>query len=133
LDKPDIEAQRIARLIAGLDDEQFRVREQASSELEVAGSAVLPLLERALSQGVSPEQKFRITRLLASIRREAQRPEGEPLRRLRAIGILERIDSRAAGAMLDEFAAGPPDTTETLEAQSALARRKSGDFRSEKR
>ena len=49
----------MARLIVGLDDDNFAAREQASTELARIGPAAGPVLRRALADKPSPEARRR--------------------------------------------------------------------------
>ena len=56
--------QRIPRLLADLDDDEFTVREKASTELAKLGELALPALQKALAAEPSPEVRFRVEALL---------------------------------------------------------------------
>jgi hypothetical protein len=48
--------------------------------------------------------------------------EGEPLRSVRALAVLEHIGTAAAGEVLAKLAAGAPEARLTREAQDSLER-----------
>jgi hypothetical protein len=59
-----VEPQRVARLLADLDSDQFTVREQATKELEKLGEAVEPALREALNGKLSAEARRRVQQVL---------------------------------------------------------------------
>jgi hypothetical protein len=123
--EPKIDAEVAAQLVAQLDDDRFEVREKATTALQKLGPAALPHIRQAVDEAkLSTEHKFRLARVIATMESATRRFSGEPLRRLRAIGVLERIGTTPAGALLEQLAAGPPTARETLDAQSALVRLK---------
>jgi RNA polymerase sigma factor (sigma-70 family) len=111
---------RIQRLLDDLDSDQFAVRKQASAELEKLGELVAPALGKALKGEPSTEARRRIEELLKNIDNIA--PQGELLRSLRAIEMLELIGTPAARKFLEKLATGGPEARLTREAQSALQR-----------
>jgi hypothetical protein len=58
---------RLKRLIADLDNDTFAVREKASRELAGKGKSIEPVLRRALTDKLSPEQRRRVQTLLDAI------------------------------------------------------------------
>jgi hypothetical protein len=121
--EPKVDAETVARLVAELDDDRFAVREKATSELQELGPAALPHIKKAVEgKELSTEHKFRVARVVATMEAAMRRFSGEPLRRLRAIGVLERIGTRPAGELLAKLAEGPPTPRETVDAQMALKR-----------
>jgi hypothetical protein len=61
-------SQRIARLIAQLDDDDFDKREEASAALRGLGEVAEPFLQRVLDGKPSPEVRQRVQTLLAAMR-----------------------------------------------------------------
>jgi hypothetical protein len=123
--EPNVDPERIAKLVADLDDDHFEVRERATTALQQIGPRALPHIKQTVTdESVSTEHRLRLTRLIATMEAALRRFSGEPVRRLRAIGVLERIGTRPAGELLAELASGPPTARETLDAQSALVRLK---------
>jgi hypothetical protein len=88
----------IARLIADLDDNQFAVREKASSELAKLGYRAEPALREALRNKPSGEVQHRVNLLLAKLEDVATDPV--KLRILRAVEVLERIGTTEARRVL---------------------------------
>ncbi|HEY7425530.1 MAG TPA: WD40 repeat domain-containing protein [Gemmataceae bacterium] len=96
--KPD--AKRLARLIADLDSDTFKVRERATRELSEAGSDAADALRQALANNPSTEAKRRLEDL---INRLSKGGNPERLRSLRAIEVLERIGTPEAIDVLREL------------------------------
>jgi hypothetical protein len=116
---PASQRERVERLIADLDSDDFDVRQRASRELERGAADAEPALLRALARGPSAEVRRRIQALL-ELPRGAPPPEG--LRQLRAVQVLERAASAEARQLLGDLARGEPDAPVTVEARAALAR-----------
>jgi uncharacterized protein (TIGR03067 family) len=111
---------RLDRLIAALDDGQFRVREEATKELTELGDQARAALRKALAGKLTAEARQRIGRLLQRV--EIPLPPSEPLRQVRAVEVLERIDTAESQALLRRLAGGAPEARLTQEAGAALAR-----------
>ncbi|HEY7422744.1 MAG TPA: sigma factor-like helix-turn-helix DNA-binding protein, partial [Gemmataceae bacterium] len=113
------DAERIRRLIADLDSEQFAVREAAQRALEQLGSEAEPALQKALEGKPSIELRKRVETLLA-------RPQivysPEVGRQIRAAQVLEQIGSRKARQHLEELAGGASAARLTREAKMSLQR-----------
>jgi RNA polymerase sigma factor (sigma-70 family) len=116
---PASQRQRIERLIADLDSDDFAVRQRASRELERSAAEAEPALLRALARGPSAEVRRRVEALL-ELPRGASPPEG--LRLLRAVQVLEQVASAEARQVLRDLAQGEPDAPVTAEARAALQR-----------
>ncbi len=115
---PRVKPERVRRLLADLDSPQFAARDAALRELTELGERAAPILRPALAQKPSLEVRRRLEAILAP--RLIRGPE--TLRTLRAIGVLERIDSPAARQVLQALATGAPEARETRDAQAALVR-----------
>jgi HEAT repeat protein len=115
-----IDLERIQRLIADLDSEQFAVRRRAGIELEKVGEPAVPALRKTLEGEPSTEVRRRVGELLSKISGTA--PRGELLRTLRAIEVLETIGTPEAKAALDNLAKGTTGATITRAAEAALER-----------
>ncbi len=96
----DADFKRIDALVAELDSNQFRVRDQAAKDLERLGEPATPALKRALT-GPSAEVRQAAERLLKKIG-DGEDPVTSPeaRRAVRAIEILERIGNADAIALL---------------------------------
>jgi RNA polymerase sigma factor (sigma-70 family) len=113
------ETERIARLIADLDSNQFRVRDRAFKELSDLGHAARPALRAALAKKPSAESASRLEQLLS--KPVGPPSAGESLRTWRALAALEAKGTPAAAAFLKELAAGA-DGWLTDEAKAAVNR-----------
>jgi WD40 repeat protein len=112
-----VPAERIERLIADLDAEEFGAREAATRDLIALGDLIGPRLKALRKTNASPEVARRSDAILKRIR---QRPDD--LRELRAVLALEAIGSADALRLLDELSRGAPAAGVTLEARAALRR-----------
>jgi hypothetical protein len=112
--------ERLAKLIADLDDGRYATREKASLELKKMGDLALTAARQALESGPSLEAKQRLERIIAYA--SALTPSGPQLRQLRAVEALENARSPAARRVLESLAAGEPAARLTREARGALAR-----------
>ncbi|HEY7424956.1 MAG TPA: WD40 repeat domain-containing protein [Gemmataceae bacterium] len=114
---------RIRQLIRDLDSDSFATRQAATRELHDIGAAAEPALLHAWRDKPSLELRRRMKELLEAIERHRMaRPTGERLRSVRAIGVLERIGTKEARAILEDLARGGEGAWETWEAQEALRR-----------
>jgi WD40 repeat protein len=110
----------VKRLLSELDDDSFEVRERAARELAKLGKQAVPLLQRTLQAGPSPEVRRRIAEVLAELSRT--RPTGDDLAALRTLEALERMGTDEAKAVLADLAKGAPDAELTRLAQASLER-----------
>jgi RNA polymerase sigma factor (sigma-70 family) len=115
-----VATKRIERLIGELGDQQFRVREQATKELEAIDGLAAPALKKALAGNPPLETKRRLRTLLDRL--EGGSPSAETVRLIRAVEALEAIGNPEARRLLDKLAEGPAEARLTQEA-SASARR----------
>jgi WD40 repeat protein len=109
-------AAQLARLIADLDADVFKVRERATRELADLGPDAVEALRKALDADPSAEAKERIEGLL----KQADKVQGgaaEHLRALRAVEVLERIGTPAARDLLRELMRRPlpPELEEEID------------------
>ncbi len=115
-----VDATLLARLLAGLDANDFAQREAASAELAKLGESAETEMRRALKDGPPPEAKRRLEALLAKLDRSQLPPE--TLRELRTIEVLEHLDTPEARQVLEALAKGASDARLTRQAQAALTR-----------
>jgi hypothetical protein len=116
------------RLIDALDGDDFATRQRAERALQDLGERADGVLREAVRGGAPVETRRRIENLLkrwAGIRLL----DGEPLRVVRAVQVLERAGTAEAGAVLDAWAKGVPNALLTRESRAALARLRSGRHR----
>ena len=116
----DPDPSRIPQLIASLDDARFPEREAAMKALASLGKLAGPALRQALGSTPSPEARRRIEQLLE--RCEQAAPSAETLRSLRAIEVLEQINSPESRQVLEKLTKGPPSAEATREARAAFQR-----------
>jgi hypothetical protein len=115
-----VEADRLARLVRDLDDDAFEVRERATKELAELGESAAPALRKALANPSSVEARRRLEDLLDKLTAR-DIPPGQ-LRALRALRVLEELDTPDARTILKDLAGGAADDPLTHEATALLAR-----------
>jgi hypothetical protein len=114
---PDDENQ-IEKLIADLDSDTFRTREQSMKALRETDKPITTYLRRGLKTA-GAEGRKRITELLAEL---TKGPTANELRQLRAIQVLELAGTPEAIAVLKEWAGGSPGELLTEDASAAVKR-----------
>jgi WD40 repeat protein len=117
---PALDAELLQKMLAQLDSENFKERQQASAELLKMGERVVPALEKALASQPSLELKRRLEYLLDRL--AGPKLTGEQVRTVRAVEVLERIGTREAGQVLESLAEGAPGALQTTASQAALER-----------
>jgi hypothetical protein len=122
----DFEKARI--LIAQLGDNEFRIREKAQEQLEGMGASALQAIRDAQAKAGSPEVARRLETLAA--RFPMTDVPARTLRRLRAIEVLEKVNSIEARKFLTDLAANANSPGEKEEALVALERMKSAKVES---
>src|SRR5262249_28741040 len=110
----------LPRRLADLDADDFDTREAASRWLESLGRESVPLLERALRQGLSTEQRRRVEAVLT--RQQTARSSSDGLRGVRALQVLEGLGTPEALALVEELARGDRTHPLTREARGSLFR-----------
>jgi RNA polymerase sigma factor (sigma-70 family) len=113
-----IDAQRLNRLVADLDSDDFAMREKASQNLTALGDRAEPVLRKALPTA-SAEARRRIEDILKQIDPSSST---DLQRRLRALEVLEWIGTVDAQRLLKTLAQGDPPARLTCEAKAALER-----------
>ena len=103
-----------------LDDDDFDTREKAAAELAKLGEAAGPALQKALDDASSAEARKRISDLLKKLGAPGTNPE--LLRELRAVEVLEGIDTPEARKVLEKLAGGAPGALLTREAAASNRR-----------
>jgi RNA polymerase sigma factor (sigma-70 family) len=117
---PPVPVERLSKLIADLDADDFETRKSAAEELEKIGPIGAPALRKALETKPSVEVTQRVDALLA---KAAGGPRGgDALRDLRAVEVLEGLERPEARKALEALAKGAPGSWLTQEAQATLAR-----------
>jgi WD40 repeat protein len=116
-----IAVEKVERLVARLDDDEFAVREQATHDLARLGRAAAGALRKALAGKPSAELKRRAEELLARLPDDgAVVPAAAQV--LRALEVLEAVNSKESREILETVAGGPDDAEATHEARAALRR-----------
>jgi RNA polymerase sigma factor (sigma-70 family) len=116
------DSKRVARLIADLDSDQFRVREAAGAELEQLGEAGTGACQEALNGRPSAEVRRRLEALLDRQRGQQWYPSADRRRAARAPEVLERADTPEARQLLGRLARGVAEAYLTREAKASLER-----------
>jgi WD40 repeat protein len=114
------DAQRLRRLLADLENEQFAVREKAQEELAKLGDLAEPALRQTLANNPSLELRRRVQTVLERLRGPVTQPR--MLQSLRAVTVLEDIGTPQARLLLEELAKGAPEARLTREAKASLRR-----------
>jgi hypothetical protein len=113
------EVKRISQLIRDLDSDEFSKREKATEELGRLEDKAEGALRKALDGQPSVEAQRRMERLIEKL-------DGvnasEKMRTLRALGVLERIDTAEGRELLQQLAKGDADGLLAKEAKAALER-----------
>jgi RNA polymerase sigma factor (sigma-70 family) len=112
--------QRLRRLLADLDSDQFEVRQEAQAALEGLSDLDGPALRQVLANRPTPEVRRRVEAVLDRLRGPVTLPEA--LRSLRAVAVLEDIATPPARQVLEDVAAGAPGARLTQEAKASLQR-----------
>jgi WD40 repeat protein len=117
---PAGDGKRLARLIAGLDADDFAAREKASKELAALGGSAGAAMKAALRNKPSPESARRLRELLKKVNVRVTPPE--TVRALRALEVLERAGTPPAREALRALAENNADPDVRCEAQASLRR-----------
>jgi WD40 repeat protein len=111
---------RLLRLVADLDSDDFATRQRATKELQQLAEVAEPALRQALAGKPSPEARKRIEQLLEE--RGEKGPSAGVLRVVRAVTVLEQIGTPEARELLRAYSGGAPEARLTREARVALDR-----------
>ncbi len=114
------EAQRIGRLLADLDSNDFAVRTKAETELEALGDLAESALRKALEGQPSLEVRRRVEGLLKNL--EGTITDPDKLRVVRALEVLEQIGTPEAGRVVETMTQGAEEARLTREAKASLQR-----------
>jgi WD40 repeat protein len=110
---------QIARLIADLDQDDFTARESATKQLSELGDLAESALRAGLNDKPSAEKRRRVEDLLKRLDVSI-----ELLRGVRAVEVLESLDTPEARQVLQALAQGAAEARLTREAKAARERRK---------
>jgi RNA polymerase sigma factor (sigma-70 family) len=116
-----LDVERVRGLVADLDSAQYGVRQSAADQLQNLreDEATRRVFRQVLADKPSLEVRRRLEELVAGA--NALRP-GEVLRGVRAVEILERINTPEAQQVLHALTKGAPERRLTQEAKAALER-----------
>jgi hypothetical protein len=117
---PALDLKRVQQLIAQLDDGQFKVRAKATTDLLKVGERLVPVLDKALAGYPSLESERRLKGLRSKLTDVVL--QGDRLRVVRAVEVLEHIGTPQARRVLQALADGAPGALVTRSAQAALKR-----------
>ena len=109
---------QLEQWVSELDDNKFRVREEAFKRLAEHIESGRALLEQVLAGNPSPEARTRAERLLAG----RKSTEGQKARVERAVRVLEYTECAEARQCLEEFAKAGGDARLREAAGAALKR-----------
>jgi hypothetical protein len=115
---PRVTNEQLARLIADLDSDRFKVRSRASAELHRLGEQAEPALRKVLASQPSAEVRRRVQTLLD----ESRTVSDEELHVLRALEVLEQIGTPGSRHVLEVLTTGVPEARLTCEARASLER-----------
>ena len=119
---PELDARRIDRLMAELDDDEFAVREKATEELERHTPKTEEAMRRLLLGGASAEAAHRIHQIMKDLQTPQTTPPSPELANLRVVELLETCGTDGARDLLQALGKGPEDAQLTREARAALGR-----------
>jgi hypothetical protein len=121
------DAKVLEKLIAALDSADFKVRQQATAELERLAELALPTLRKLLEGNPNLEVRRRVEAVVKNV--TGPITVAERLRIVRAVAVLEQVGSLAAKQVLQRLAAGAPEALITQEAKASLARLAVGEYK----
>ena len=99
-DQPD--TKQVQRLIAQLDDDSFKVRDEARKKLIKQGPQIIPMLKQSLDKSKSAETRQSIRQIIAG-QKTYFIESPERLRRMRARRVLMLIGNDEATQVMRKF------------------------------
>ena len=115
-----VDPQKLAQLMTDLDSNVFVTRKKANEELEKLGDLAEGVLRDALNGKPSAEVRQRVEAILAKL--DGPNISDERLRSLRAIAVLEQMNTADSRQLLGKLAGGVPVALTTKEAKASLER-----------
>src|SRR5262249_53528196 len=112
----------VARLVVALDNEDFKVREQASAELRKLGRGAVPALRKALAGQPPAEARRRINQVLARLEKAGAGAPSQGLIARRAVEAGEGWGAGEARQVRADRAGGARGERLTRDARAALER-----------
>lgn len=117
--EPAPDLSQVDRWVGELGHARFAVRDKATRSLAALGGRIGPNLAAALQAGPSPEARRRLEGLLQTLRDGISIKQ---LRPLRAVEVLERINTPSARQVLETYANQTGEDDLKREAEDALKR-----------
>jgi WD40 repeat protein len=117
---PAIDGAVLDKLIDGLNNDRFAVRERAAAELDRLGKTVVGAVRARFDADSSPEVRERLAKFLEQHDRDEF--TAEELRQERALELLEQIGTAEAREVLRELSKGEKTARLTRQADAALKR-----------
>ena len=105
-----------------LDSARYPQRKRATEQLEKLGELAESALRKSLGNRPALEMRQRVELLLARIEKARENPTSQSLQGLRALEVLELLDTEKARGLLKAIAGGAPDAQLTQEATASLQR-----------
>jgi WD40 repeat protein len=118
---PALDPKAVNRLLTGVGDPAFGVREKATAALLQLDERVVPMIDKELAGKPTLEVRVRLEKIHATL--SGMVLAKEKLRSYRAIEVLERIGTPEAHRLLERMADGAPGASETTAARNSLKRR----------
>jgi hypothetical protein len=115
-----IDAAAVERLIADLESNIFSLRERSAAELAKLGEPAEPFFQKALAKKPNLEVRRRLDQLLRRMDDERFSPSLARLQIIRAVELVETIDTSAARELLESWSRGTPAALLTREAREGL-------------
>lgn len=115
-----VDAAKLSALLSDLDSERFERRERATQGLQGLGMLAEGAMRRALRKQPSLEVRRRLEQLLEKL--ESGERKTAELRTLRAIELLELLNTSESQQQLRDWSQGRADDWLTQEAKASLAR-----------
>jgi WD40 repeat protein len=117
-----VDPELLARLIRDLGSDRFAVRDRATTALQHLGEQAVDTCRKSLTQAPSEEVRRRLDKILDKQWEAFFNPQGERLRALRALEVLELAGTIDARKVLQALATGATDTRLTRDANASLER-----------
>jgi len=115
--------EKVAALVAQLDDDDFNVRAKAEKELSVMSDSILIQLRRSLQTTTSAEVRFRLDRILKERGASVDpRPTADQKRIIRALRVLEQCNTTESRKLLEELSKSSMDEALKPEVKAAMKR-----------
>jgi RNA polymerase sigma factor (sigma-70 family) len=115
---PAADPKQVTAWIEDLDSREFAVREKAMQGLERLGTEAESALRRARAANPGPEARRRLQALLELLQPTAK----EPLRKRRAVAVLEQLGTPQAREVLEDLSKRVPESVLAREAKASLDR-----------